>query len=145
MLDLTGHGAELRRLTRSDADPRVRHRADALLLLAHGRSVDEAAHDMGCCAKRIRVWRRRFLAEGRQGAGGSAPPGTPPEAECSSAGGAGVRLGRLPAGLWLSGDHLDGGRLGRSARAARLDGQSGDRLAHAGGGWATATVARVMI
>jgi transposase len=67
MLDLTGHVAELHRLTRTDADPRVRHRADALLLLAHGRSVDQAAHDMGCCTKRIRVWRRRFLAEGRQG------------------------------------------------------------------------------
>jgi transposase len=63
MLDLTGQVAELHRLTRTDPDPRVRHRADALLLLAHGRSVDEAAHDMGCCTKRI----RRFLAEGRQG------------------------------------------------------------------------------
>jgi transposase len=67
MVDLTGHVAELHRLTRTDPDPRVRHRADALLVLAHGRTVDEAAHDMGCCAKRIRVWRRRFLAEGRQG------------------------------------------------------------------------------
>ena len=67
MLNLSGQGAELHRLTRTDPDPRVRHRADALLVLAHGRSVDEAAHDMGCCTKRIRVWRRRFLAEGRQG------------------------------------------------------------------------------
>jgi transposase len=45
----------------------VRHRADALLQLAHGRSVEDAAHAMGCCTKRIRVWRRRFLAEGRTG------------------------------------------------------------------------------
>ena len=67
MLDLRGHAAELRRLTRTDPDPRVRHRADALLLLAHGRRVEEAAHDVGCCTKRIRVWRRRFLAEGRSG------------------------------------------------------------------------------
>ncbi len=67
MLDLPPHTDELRRLTRTDADPRVRHRADALLVLAHGRSVEEAARDLGCCAKRIRVWRRRFLAEGRQG------------------------------------------------------------------------------
>ena len=67
MVDLTEHAETLRGLTRTDPDPRVRHRADALLLLAHGRSVDEAAHDMGCCTKRIRVWRRRFLAEGRQG------------------------------------------------------------------------------
>lgn len=67
MLDLSAHAAELRRLTRTDPDPRVRHRADAVLLLAHGRSVAEAAPDSGCCTKRIRVWRRRFLAEGRSG------------------------------------------------------------------------------
>lgn len=67
MLSLTEHAAELRRLTRTDPDPRVRHRADALLLLAHGRSVDEAARDVGCCTKRIRVWRRRYLSEGRSG------------------------------------------------------------------------------
>jgi transposase len=67
MLEWTSHTTELRRLTRTDRDPRVRHRADALLLLAHGRSVEDAAHAMGCCPKRIRVWRRRFLAEGRTG------------------------------------------------------------------------------
>ena len=67
MLDLSAHAAELRHLTRTDPDPRVRHRADALLLLAHGRSVEETAQNMGCCTKRIRVWRRRFLAEGRPG------------------------------------------------------------------------------
>lgn len=79
MLDLSGHGAELHRLTRTDPDPRVRHRADALLLLAHGRRVDEAAHDMGCCTKRIRVWRRRFLAEGRQGLADRPRQGRPPK------------------------------------------------------------------
>jgi transposase len=67
MLDLSGHAEELRRLTRTDPDPRVRHRADALLLLAQGRSVEEAAHDIGCCTKRIRVWCRQFLGEGRTG------------------------------------------------------------------------------
>ncbi|MGH2614703.1 MAG: helix-turn-helix domain-containing protein [Thermomicrobiales bacterium] len=67
MLDLSAHAAELRHLTRTAPDPRVRHRADALLLLAHGRSVEEAAQALGCCTKRIRVWRRRFLAEGRPG------------------------------------------------------------------------------
>ena len=79
MVDLTGQVAELHRLTRTDPDPRVRHRADALLLLAHGRSVDEAAHDMGCCTKRIRVWRRRFLAEGRQGLADRPRHGRPPK------------------------------------------------------------------
>jgi len=67
MLELTSHTTELRRLTRTDRDPRVRHRADALLVLAHTRTAEEAAHDIGCCTKRLRVWRRRSLAEGRIG------------------------------------------------------------------------------
>ncbi len=78
MVDLTEHAAALRRLTRTDPDPRVRHRTDALLLLAHGRSVEEAAQAIGCCAKRIRVWRRRFLAYGRQGLTDRPRPGRPP-------------------------------------------------------------------
>lgn len=36
-------------------------------MVAHGRTVEEAARSIGCCTKRIRVWRRRFLAEGRTG------------------------------------------------------------------------------
>jgi transposase len=79
MLNLMGHDVELRRLTRTDPDPRVRHRADALLLVAHGQSVDEAAHAMGCCAKRIRVWRRRFLDEGRAGLADRPRRGRPPK------------------------------------------------------------------
>jgi transposase len=79
MPDLSGHVAELQRLTRTDPDPRVRHRADALLLLAHGRRVDEAAHDLGCCTKRIRVWRRRFLTDGRQGLADRPRQGRPPK------------------------------------------------------------------
>lgn len=67
MHELHGHVAELHRLTRTDPDPRVRHRADALLLVATGHRVDAAAHDLGCCPKRLRVWRQRFLAEGRAG------------------------------------------------------------------------------
>lgn len=79
MLDLSGHVAQLRHVTRTDPDPRVRHRADALLLLAHGRSVEETAHDMGCCTKRMRVWRRRFLTEGRPGLADRPRRGRPPK------------------------------------------------------------------
>src|SRR5215217_4032290 len=91
MVDLTGQVAELHRLTRTDPDPRVRHRADALLLLAHGRSVDEAAHDMGCCTKRIRVWRRRFLAEGRQGLADRPRHGRPPKLDARAQAALGYR------------------------------------------------------
>jgi hypothetical protein len=55
MHELTAHIEALRHLTRTDPDPRVRHRADALLLLAHGKGLEEAAQSMGCCPKRIRV------------------------------------------------------------------------------------------
>jgi transposase len=79
MLDLTGHAETLRGLTRTDSDPRVRHRADALLALARGRSVEETAQAMGCCPKRIRVWRRRFLAEGRTGLADRPRRGRPPK------------------------------------------------------------------
>lgn len=78
MLDLTGHAETLRGLTRTDPDPRVRHRADALLALARGRTVEETAQAMDCCTKRIRVWRRRFLAEGRTGLADRPRPGRPP-------------------------------------------------------------------
>src|SRR5215203_595641 len=84
MLELTSHTTELRRLTRTDRDPRVRHRADALLLLAHGRSVEDAAHAMGCCPKRIRVWRRRFLAEGRTGLADRPRRGRPPKLDAQA-------------------------------------------------------------
>jgi transposase len=78
MHDLSAHAAELRHLTRTDPDPRLRHRADALLLLAHGRSVEETAQSLGCCTKRIRVWRRRYLTEGRSGLADRPRAGRPP-------------------------------------------------------------------
>ena len=30
-------------------------------------AVENAARDIGCCPRRIRVWRRRFLDDGRSG------------------------------------------------------------------------------
>lgn len=84
MLELTGHAAELRRLTRTDPDPRVRHRADALLLLACGRRLEEAVQAIGCCAKRLRVWRRRFLSEGRVGLVDRPRCGRPPKLDAQA-------------------------------------------------------------
>jgi transposase len=78
MLDLARHAAQLRRLTRTDPDPRVRHRADALLLVAYGHTAEQAAQELGCCTKRIRVWRRRFMAEGRRGLADRPRTGRPP-------------------------------------------------------------------
>lgn len=78
MSPLAPYAADLRRLTRTDPDPRVRHRADALLLLAHGRTVTEAAHDAGCSDKRIRAWRARTVTEGRAGLADRPRSGRPP-------------------------------------------------------------------
>jgi hypothetical protein len=75
MSPLAPSAADLRRLTRTDPDPHVRHRDDALVLLAHGRTVTESAHDAGCSDKRIRAWRVRYLTEGRVGLADRPRPG----------------------------------------------------------------------
>lgn len=66
-MDLTPHLAALRHLTRTDPDPRVRHRADGLLLVAGGMSLTRAAPVFGCARNSLRTWGQRFLAEGREG------------------------------------------------------------------------------
>jgi transposase len=66
-MDLTSHRTTLRHLTRTDPDPRVRHRADALLLVASGLSLTQAAVRIGCARNSIHNWGERFLAEGREG------------------------------------------------------------------------------
>jgi Helix-turn-helix domain len=57
----------LRQLTRTDPDPRVRGRAHALLLLTLDHSVVAVARLFATAPHRVRVWRSRFLAGGRQG------------------------------------------------------------------------------
>lgn len=66
-MDLTPHYATLHHLTRTDPDPRVRHRADALLLVAGGLSLSRAAVQIDCSRNSIHTWAVRFLAEGRDG------------------------------------------------------------------------------
>lgn len=78
MHDRSDHREILRHLTRTDPDPRVRHRADALLLVAQGHPVATAAQALGCRAKRVRAWRQRFVAEGRAGLADRSRSGRPP-------------------------------------------------------------------
>lgn len=66
-MDLAPHHATLRQVTRTDPDPRVRHRADTLLLVAGGLSLSQAATQIGCSRNSVRTWGQRFLAEGRDG------------------------------------------------------------------------------
>ena len=54
-MDLTPHHATLPHLTRTDPDPRVRHRADGLLLIARGLSITRAAQVFGCARNSLRT------------------------------------------------------------------------------------------
>ena len=69
---------ELRRLTKTDPDPRVRRRAQALLLVEQGQTKASVARLLGTAAHRIRIWQTRFATEGRQGLLDRSRRGRPP-------------------------------------------------------------------
>lgn len=57
----------LRHVTKTDRDPRVRRRAQAVLLATEGHPLAEVARLFHTAAQRVRVWRERFVQEGRDG------------------------------------------------------------------------------
>src|SRR5688572_7200318 len=69
----------LRRLTRTAADPRVRRRAHAVLLVTEGRPVLEVARLFEMAPHRVRAWRSRFRARGEAGLADGPRPGRPPK------------------------------------------------------------------
>ncbi len=83
-MDLTPHSATLRHLTRCDSDPRVRHRAHGLLLVAGGLSLTRAAQLSGCARTSLRAWGQRFLAEGRDGLADRGRRGRPPKLDAAA-------------------------------------------------------------
>jgi transposase len=83
-MDLTPHDAALRHLTRTDPDPRVRHRADGLLLVAGGLSFPAAAARLQCSPNSLRAWARRFLADGRDGLLDRRRAGRPPKLDATA-------------------------------------------------------------
>lgn len=83
-MDLTSHRTVLRRLARTDPDPRVRQRADALMLLAGGLSVTRAAQLLGHARATLRAWRERFLTEGRAGLADHYRAGRPPKLDAAA-------------------------------------------------------------
>ncbi len=83
-MDLTPHHATLHHLTRTDPDPRVRHRADGLLLIARGLSITRAAQVFGCARNSLRTWGQRFLAEGRDGLADRGRRGCPPKLDAAA-------------------------------------------------------------
>src|SRR5919204_3808788 len=69
---------ELRRLVKTDPDPRVRHRAQAVLMLAQGAPVSSVARWFRTAAHRVRARRTWFLAGGRDRLADAPRSGRPP-------------------------------------------------------------------
>jgi transposase len=82
--DLRAQQETLRHLTRTDSDPRVRRRAHALLLLSEDRSVVAVARLFETAPHRVRAWRTRFLAGGRQGLADEPRSGRPPKLDAAA-------------------------------------------------------------
>jgi transposase len=82
--DLYAQQARLRQLTRTDPDPRVRRRAHALLLLTQDNSVAAVARLFATAPHRVRAWRSRFLAGGRQGLADEPRTGRPPKLDAAA-------------------------------------------------------------
>ena len=76
---LAEHVGDLRRLMKTDPDPRVRRRAQAVLLVAQGESVLGVARLFRTAPHRIRAWRDRYLERGRAGLADAPRTGRPPK------------------------------------------------------------------
>jgi transposase len=70
---------ELRHLTRTDPDPRVRRRAQAVLRVEEGQTLAGVARVFHTTAYRVQVWQTRFAVEGRTGLVDRSRRGRPPK------------------------------------------------------------------
>lgn len=77
--EVIGSQEQLHHLVRTDPDPRVRHRAHGLLLVAQGQSVSAVARLFATAGHCVRTWRERFLVEGRDGLLDRPRRGRPPK------------------------------------------------------------------
>jgi transposase len=111
--DLRAQLEVLCQLTRTDPDPRVRRRAHALLLLTQDHSVVAVARLFATAPHRVRAWRARFLAGGRQALADEPRPGRPPKLDAaamaflSEALEAGPHTYGLPVTIWSIRDLRD--------------------------------------
>lgn len=83
-MELSAQREVLHHLTRTDPDPRVRRRAHALLVLTQGHSVVAVARLFATAPHRVRAWRSRFLAGGRQGLADEPRTGRPPKLDATA-------------------------------------------------------------
>jgi transposase len=79
MLALEQRADELRHVVKTDPDPRVRHRAQALVLLVQGMSVLGVARWFRTAPHRVRAWRAWFLEGGRNRLADDRRSGRPPK------------------------------------------------------------------
>jgi len=79
MLALKERADELRRLVKTDPDPRVRRRAQALFMLTEGASVLAVARWFRTAPHRVRAWRGWFLEGGRDRLADDPRCGRPPK------------------------------------------------------------------
>jgi len=70
---------QVRHLTKTDADPRVRRRAHGALLVEQGQPLAQVARFFGTAPHRVRAWQERFLTGGRAGLADQARGGRPPK------------------------------------------------------------------
>jgi len=83
-MDLSPLLFSLRHLAHTDPDPRVRHRADSLVLVASGMTLTRAADLLGHSRTSLRSWRDRFLAMGRVGLADRGRRGRPPKLDAAA-------------------------------------------------------------
>jgi transposase len=78
------HIAALQQAIRTHADPRVRHRAQGVLLVCEGHSISEVARLFHTAAHCVRTWRDRFLADGVDGLADRSRRGRPPKLDADA-------------------------------------------------------------
>lgn len=76
---LEAYADTLRYLVKTDSDPRVRRRAQALFMLAQGASVLGVARWFRTAPHRVRTWRTWFLEGGRDRLADDRRTGRPPK------------------------------------------------------------------
>jgi transposase len=101
---------ELRRVIRTDPAPRVRQRAQMVLLLAQGETVPAVARLFRAARHRVRRWRGAWAARGRDGLADAPRTGRPPKLTAgdlvllADALGRGPQAYGWPVAVWSVGD-----------------------------------------
>jgi len=87
-----GHQEALRRVIKTDPDPRVRQLAQAGLWVEHGPTRANVGRLLEMKPDRVRIWRCRYAAEGRAGLQDRSWRGRPASAAAAGAWSQGERL-----------------------------------------------------